>query len=284
MNHDLIRHLKGWIEFCHEMKIDLIDRQTQLSRIGPPEGPSDGVIAKKETSTSSTSMKNKSISPDDSPLTEASPPLYLGGSSSLGLFDESSGAPEIDSLQQIREDIGDCERCKLSKHRKNIVFGSGNSKSKIVFVGEAPGADEDEQGLPFVGRAGKLLNQLIHEVGMKRSEVYICNIVKCRPPGNRTPEKDEIKSCKPFIIRQIGAVHPKLICCLGSPALRTMLPEIKEGITKIRGQLLDFHGIKLLPTFHPAYILRNPREGKAIRKDFKLIVEFLGETMQRDSS
>ena len=276
MNHDLIHHLKGWVDFCHEMQIDLIDRRHQLAGNESPDCSSDGVITKNKTSTSKTSVKNKSVSPDDVSVAEVSHPLHLGDSSSFGLFDEPSESSEVDSLQQIREDIGDCKRCKLSRHRKNIVFGSGNPKSKLVFVGEAPGADEDEQGLPFVGRAGKLLNQLIHEVGMKRSEVYICNIVKCRPPGNRTPEKDEIKSCKPFILRQIGVVRPKLICCLGSPALRTMLPEIKEGITKVRGKLLDFHGIKLLPTFHPAYILRNPREGEAIRKDFKFIFEFLG--------
>ena len=151
---------------------------------------------------------------------------------------------------------------KSAPTRKTIVFGVGNAHAELVFVGEGPGADEDEQGLPFVGRAGKLLNRIMQSVGLKREEVYICNIVKCRPPGNRTPEKDEIDTCSPFLYRQIESINPRLVCCLGAPAARTLLG-IKEGITKVRGQFFNFGATKALATVHPAYVLRNPREEKS---------------------
>jgi DNA polymerase len=179
-----------------------------------------------------------------------------------------------ETLEQIRKDLGDCRRCKLAPTRKTIVFGDGNPHAELVFIGEGPGADEDEQGLPFVGRAGKLLNKMIQMVGLKREEVYICNIVKCRPPGNRTPETDEIDTCSPFLYRQIGAIKPRLICCLGAPAARTVLG-IKEGITKVHGHFYNFGSIKALPTVHPAYVLRNMREEKILIEDFEKIRDFL---------
>ncbi|HEV2234858.1 MAG TPA: uracil-DNA glycosylase [Terriglobia bacterium] len=195
----------------------------------------------------------------------------------LSLFEAavpSKGACERETLEQIREDLGDCQRCRLATTRKTIVFGQGNPHAELVFVGEGPGADEDEQGLPFVGRAGQLLNRMIQFAGMKREEVYICNIVKCRPPGNRVPEKDEIEMCSPFLLRQIAAIQPRLVCCLGAPAVRTLLG-IKEGITKIRGTFYDFAGTRAIATVHPAYILRNPREEKILREDFEKIRKFL---------
>jgi uracil-DNA glycosylase family 4 len=196
---------------------------------------------------------------------------------SLSLFESPSpntALRENETLEQIREDLGDCHRCRLAAGRHTIVFGQGNPHADLVFVGEGPGADEDAQGLPFVGRAGKLLNKMIELAGMKREEVYICNIVKCRPPNNRTPLPDEIEKCSPFLMRQIRTIKPRLVCCLGAPAVKTLLG-VKEGITKIRGQLYDFQGTKALPTFHPAYVLRNPREEKTLREDFQKIVEFL---------
>ncbi len=196
---------------------------------------------------------------------------------SMSLFESSSQAMPVrenETLEQIREDLGDCHRCRLAGGRHTIVFGRGNPHAELVFVGEGPGADEDAQGLPFVGRAGQLLNRMIQFVGMKREEVYICNVVKCRPPGNRTPLPDEIEMCSPFLLRQIRAIRPRLVCCLGAPAVKTLLG-IKEGITKIRGRFYDFQGTKALPTFHPAYILRNPREEKILREDFQKIIEFL---------
>jgi DNA polymerase len=194
---------------------------------------------------------------------------------SFNLF-EAAPAPRSgpETLEQIRQDLGDCRRCKLAPTRKTIVFGDGNPHAELVFIGEGPGADEDEQGLPFVGRAGKLLNRMMQMVGLKREDVYICNVVKCRPPMNRTPEKDEVDSCSPFLYRQIEAIKPRLICCLGAPAVRTVLG-IKEGITKIRGQFYDFGSTKALATVHPAYVLRNPREEKILREDFEKIRDFL---------
>lgn len=196
---------------------------------------------------------------------------------SMSLFESPSPGTtqrENETLEQIRNDLGDCRRCRLAAGRHSIVFGQGNPHAELVFVGEGPGADEDAQGLPFVGRAGRLLNKMIELAGMKREEVYICNIVKCRPPNNRTPLPDEIETCSPFLFRQIRTIKPRLVCCLGSPAVKTLLG-VKEGITKIRGQLYDFQGTKALPTFHPAYILRNPREEKILREDFQKIVDFL---------
>jgi DNA polymerase len=206
----------------------------------------------------------------------ASPPLVIRPPApSFNLF-EAAPTPRSgpETLAQIRADLGDCRRCKLAPTRKTIVFGEGNPHAELVFIGEGPGADEDEQGLPFVGRAGKLLNRMMQSVGLKREDVYICNVVKCRPPGNRTPEKDEVDACSPFLYRQIEAIKPRLICCLGTPAVRTVLG-IKEGITKIRGQFYDFGSGKALATVHPAYVLRNPREEKILREDFEKIRDFL---------
>ena len=209
--------------------------------------------------------------------TMASTPPIRPPAPTLSLFEApptKPGGPE--TLEQIRADLGDCRRCKLAAGRKHIVFGEGNPHAELVFVGEGPGADEDEQGRPFVGRAGQLLNRMIQAIGMKREEVYICNIVKCRPPGNRAPEKDEIEACAPFLFRQLEAIKPRLICCLGAPAVKTVLG-VKDGITKILGQFYDFATAKALATVHPAYVLRNPREEKILREDFEKIREFLKE-------
>jgi uracil-DNA glycosylase len=192
----------------------------------------------------------------------------------LSLFEAPPPVRGNETLDQIREDLGDCQRCKLAKGRKHIVFGQGHPHAKVVFIGEGPGADEDEQGLPFVGRAGKLLNRMLESVGIRREDVYICNVVKCRPPGNRTPEKDEVDACSPFLFRQLDAIQPRLICCLGAPAARTVLG-LKEGMLKIRGRFYDYGRAKAMATVHPAYVLRNPREEKILREDFEKIREFL---------
>jgi DNA polymerase len=179
------------------------------------------------------------------------------------------------TLAEVRAELGECTRCKLHGGRKQIVFGVGNPKAELVFVGEAPGADEDEQGEPFVGRAGQLLTKIIEAMGMQREDVYICNILKCRPPNNRTPETDEILACSPFLLQQLRAIGPKFICALGGPAAQTLL-QTKEGITKLRGRFHDYHGIPLLPTFHPAYLLRNPYEKKTVWEDMKLLLRHMG--------
>jgi DNA polymerase len=158
-------------------------------------------------------------------------------------------------LAALRDEIGDCKRCKLCEARTKIVFGVGNPAASLMFVGEAPGADEDAQGEPFVGRAGQKLNEMIRAIGLERKDVYIANVVKCRPPGNRDPEPDEVGTCSPFLFRQIETIQPKVIVALGSPASKTLL-DTKAGITSLRGRWGLFRGIPVMPTFHPAYLLR----------------------------
>jgi uracil-DNA glycosylase family 4 len=179
------------------------------------------------------------------------------------------------TLQDIRADIGDCIRCKLHKDRNKIVFGDGSPQARLLFIGEGPGRDEDLQGLPFVGRAGKLLNQMIEAMGLLRSDVYICNVVKCRPPENRAPEKDEVAACSPFLFRQIDLVAPQVIVCLGSIAAQTIL-ETTRGISQFRGQWLEFRGRKLMATYHPAYLLRNPAAKSEVWKDLQKVMAELG--------
>jgi len=198
------------------------------------------------------------------------------------LFGETTPAaaetPHIDeTLEDIRRDLGDCRRCKLAPTRTNIVFGEGAPKAELMFVGEGPGADEDATGRPFVGRAGQLLTKMIEAIDLKREDVYIANVVKSRPPGNRAPESDEVKACIPFLFRQIAAIRPKLIVALGNPAMQALL-DTKIGITKMRGQLQDYPrvlGIKVLPTFHPAYLLRSPDKKREAWEDLKKVRAFL---------
>lgn len=192
----------------------------------------------------------------------------------LSLFGEAPGRIEGETLDQIRADLGECQRCKLAPHRKKIVFGAGNPRAQLVFIGEGPGAEEDIQGLPFVGRAGRLLTDWIESLGLRRNDVYICNVIKCRPPGNRNPEKDEIDTCSPFLVRQLDAIRPKLICCLGGVALQTLLGK-SLSITRARGRFFDYRGTKLFATFHPAYILRNPNATRQVQEDLRTIREFL---------
>jgi uracil-DNA glycosylase len=188
-----------------------------------------------------------------------------------------------ETLLQIREDLGECTRCKLHRTRNKIVYGDGNPKAELVFVGEGPGHDEDMQGLPFVGRAGKLLTQMIEAMGLQRKEVYICNVVKCRPPENRQPEKDEVAACSPFLLRQIDSIAPKVIVCLGSTAAQTVL-ETNRGISQFRGQWIDFRGTKLMATYHPAYLLRNPAAKGEVWKDLQKVMAVLGLEVKKGKS
>jgi DNA polymerase len=188
---------------------------------------------------------------------------------------ESVDKVKDDTLLKIREDIGDCTRCKLHKGRNKIVFGDGNPKAELVFIGEGPGADEDAQGLPFVGRAGKLLTQMIEAMGLPRRDVYICNVVKCRPPENRAPEPDEVSTCSPYLLRQIDVIKPKVVVCLGAVAAKTLL-ETARGISQFRGEWLDWRGHKLMATYHPAYLLRNPNAKGEVWKDLQKVMAELG--------
>jgi DNA polymerase len=175
-------------------------------------------------------------------------------------------------LNDLCRSVTDCQLCPLSTTRKNVVFGDGNPNAEIVFVGEAPGADEDEQGLPFVGRAGQLLTSIITAMGLNRKEVYICNILKCRPPGNRNPLPDEIRLCEPFLKQQLKLISPQIICALGSFAAKTLL-RTETPITLLRGRFHSYEGIPLMPTYHPAYLLRNPSAKKQVWEDVQMIMK-----------
>ena len=173
-------------------------------------------------------------------------------------------------LAVVREDLGDCQRCKLAPERKNLVFGVGNPDADLVFVGEAPGADEDAQGEPFVGKAGQLLTKMIEAMGYRREDVYICNVLKCRPPGNRNPEPDEVATCEPFLKRQLAALRPRMIVALGKFAAQCLLRD-DTPITRLRGGFRSYEGIPLMPTLHPAYLLRDPTKKKLAWEDLKAV-------------
>ncbi|MDP2942787.1 MAG: uracil-DNA glycosylase [Candidatus Omnitrophota bacterium] len=179
-------------------------------------------------------------------------------------------------LLSLKNEVLNCKACPLHKTRRNVVFGDGDPHAKLVFVGEAPGYDEDLQGLPFVGQAGKLLTKMIEAMGLSRDSVYICNVLKCRPPENRQPQPEEVVACKGYLLRQIEIISPKVICCLGRHASCALL-ETEDPISKIRGKEIDFKGIVLIPTFHPAYLLRNPSSKREVWEDLKRIKKLLSE-------
>jgi uracil-DNA glycosylase family 4 len=218
-----------------------------------------------------------------SALVPAAPPDDLQGLmplTTISTVTEVAGRPissdPIEALRMIREDIGDCTRCPLHKQgRKQIVFGVGNPRADLMFIGEAPGADEDAQGEPFVGRSGQLLTNMIKAMGLSREEVYIANIIKCRPPGNRAPERDECATCSPFLMRQIEAIKPKAIVALGAVAAKTLLA-INAPMMELRGRWFDFRGTKLAVTYHPAFLLRDPRQKKETWKDLQMVMKELG--------
>jgi uracil-DNA glycosylase len=206
----------------------------------------------------------------------------------LTMHPEQSVTDPIAALKLIREDLGDCTRCKLHKQgRKQIVFGVGNPRAELMFVGEGPGADEDTQGEPFVGRAGQLLNNMIKAMGIRREDVYIANVVKCRPPSNRTPERDECETCSPFLMRQIAVVKPKVVVALGAVAAKNLLA-INAPMSELRGRFYDFmpagarssdpswQGTKLAVTYHPAFLLRDPRQKGEAWKDLQMVMKYLG--------
>jgi len=179
------------------------------------------------------------------------------------------------ALAAIRADIGDCTRCKLHQlGRRQVVFGVGNPRADLMFVGEAPGHDEDVQGIPFVGKAGQLLTKIIEAIGLKRDDVYIANVIKCRPPQNRNPEPDEVDTCEPFLFRQIDTIQPKVVVALGKFAAQALLRTL-DPISRLRGRVYDYRGVKLVPTFHPAFLLRNPESKREVWEDMKVVRKLL---------
>jgi len=223
--------------------------------------------------------KSSVAAPRSSPPTAAVAAAALPVLQAPSLF-HASERIQGDTLDRIREDLGDCTRCRLHETRNKIVYGAGNPHASLVFVGEGPGHDEDIQGLPFVGRAGKLLTQMIEAMGLRRDDVYIANVVKCRPPENRTPEKDEVATCSPFLLRQIDAIAPKVIVCLGNVASQSLLGTNKS-ISQYRGQWVDYRGTRLMATYHPAYLLRNPAAKSDVWLDLKKVMVELGLPLNR---
>ncbi|MHC4248371.1 MAG: uracil-DNA glycosylase [Planctomycetota bacterium] len=263
----------------------------------PPAGESgartrrrEAVEAARRRSSEAARAREVTKGPDGAPAQEAEPEREiviesLGGShDEMSLLSEAerSGiphvsakeAPNAERLAELAEAAGGCSRCGLAGGRTNVVFGEGDPEAKLVFVGEAPGAEEDRTGRPFVGRAGKLLTKIIEAMGYAREDVYICNVLKSRPPGNRNPLPDEIAACSPFLHEQLAVIRPKAICALGGPASQTLL-KTKEGITRLRGRFFWYRGIPLMPTFHPAYLLRNPKMKKEVWEDMKTLKRFL---------
>jgi len=232
-----------------------------LSSSSPVFAPTPPVTA---VAPSEPSMPRKAAIPP------TAPPLSLA----------TTGLPSAD-LATIATAIAACQRCKLCTTRNQTVPGEGNLSPELMFVGEGPGADEDEQGRPFVGMAGQLLTKMIEAMGLKREEVFIANIVKCRPPGNRVPEPDEIAACMPYLERQILALKPKIICSLGNTPLRALMGDDKMGITKVRGQHLNWRGFTLIPTFHPSYLLRNPPAKKPCWEDLQVVLKALGRELPK---
>lgn len=221
-----------------------------------------------------TSQADESVVSEPVPREE---PVMVSGRESL--FDAALPVVPAENkpaaLKIISDDIGDCTRCRLHLGRKKIVFGVGNIDADLMFVGEGPGADEDEQGEPFVGRAGQLLNNMISAMGLNRQDVYIANVVKCRPPGNRTPERDECDTCGPFLLRQIEVIRPKVVVALGAVAAKYLLA-INDSMANLRGRWYECKGAKLAVTYHPAYLLRDPRQKKEAWKDLQMVMKYLG--------
>ncbi|MCG3146722.1 MAG: hypothetical protein PCFJNLEI_00156 [Verrucomicrobiae bacterium] len=198
-----------------------------------------------------------------------------------GISQKTGGTPLQQDLSSLQAQVKSCVKCsELSRCRTNTVFGAGNPRAELMFIGEAPGADEDEQGEPFVGRAGQLLTKIIEAMGFRREDVYIANVLKCRPPENRVPEPTEVANCKPYLLAQIDAIQPKVMVALGATAVRSLL-DVQIGITKMRGNWYTFHNIPIMPTFHPAYLLRNPPAKKEVWDDMKTVLAKLGREAPR---
>jgi len=247
-----------------------------LSYLSPAKAGVEGPVAAAPRSTTAVPQRAADITQKTrSPIREFGDDKIRAFGDDILLAVKRSGL-EISTLDPVLEELGDCQRCRLGALRHRLVFGEGNPAAELVFVGEAPGADEDAQGRPFVGRAGQLLTKIIVAMGLKREDVYICNILKCRPPENRNPLPDEIAACEPFLIRQLEAIRPRAICALGSFAAHTLLKS-DALISTLRGRFHQYQGIPLMPTYHPAYLLRNPGAKKQVWEDVQAVMKLLRE-------
>ena len=281
-SHIVSGKLEAWLKYYDDLGLRLFyrDRPASQETIARLEIPvTEEIITAKPTS---------AAAPAKLPATSAKRP---GPAPAVPLVDVAVRGPSLfesaeripgDTLERISADLGDCTRCKLHRHRNKIVFGVGNPRAELVFVGEGPGHDEDMQGIPFVGRAGKLLTQMIEAMGLTRDQVYIANVVKCRPPGNRTPEREECDTCLPFLLRQVAAIGPKCIVALGAVAAKNLLG-LNDSMANLRGRWYDFRGARLAVTYHPAYLLRDPRQKGEAWKDLQMVMKFLGLTPPKKS-
>jgi DNA polymerase len=275
----LQRRIEERLRYYEDLGIRLFYRD----RVASPVGRQRGSAAVAGEALRSASVELRPSPKPQAPMKAAphSEPIIVASGPSLF---EAVDKVQDDTLLNIQQDLGpDCTRCKLHKGRNKIVFGDGSPSARLVFVGEGPGADEDAQGLPFVGRAGKLLTQMIEAMGLQRKDVYICNVVKCRPPENRAPEPDEVAACSPYLLRQIDVINPKVIVCLGAVAAKTLL-NTTRGITSFRGEWLEWRGRKLMATYHPAYLLRNPPAKADVWKDLQKVMTELGLQVPKKKS
>jgi len=283
--------LAARIEYYREMGIfDFYRRESDSSATVVGEQEPVESVTSPETAGASPNSRFQSEQRDAMPAKRATATV----ANDAEIFQVLTTHPEqkvddpVRALKIIREDLGDCTRCRLHKQgRKQIVFGVGNPKTELMFIGEAPGADEDQQGEPFVGRAGQLLNNMIKAMGLEREQAYIANIIKCRPPNNRTPERDECETCSPFLMRQVAAIKPKVIVALGAVAAKTLLA-MNDSMANLRGHWYEFRptgvrsndpnctGAKLAVTYHPAFLLRDPRQKKEAWKDLQMVMKELG--------
>lgn len=269
----LLKDAREHVTYFKELGIDGTEQlpQTLISAPGDP--------ATKPLAPPSAIQIKQAVAP---PVAQFSRKPASAPSAATNLFNDSP-APlaalpnSTETLEQIWAEIGNCTRCPLYERRTHIVHTNGNHHARLMFVGEAPGADEDAQAKPFVGRAGQLLTKIIEAIGFKREEVLIGNVNRCRPPGNRPPTPEEVAMCKPFLLREIAAVQPEVIVVLGNTAMRNLL-DIKQGITKVRGEFQNYHGVKVMPTFHPAYLLRDPSKKKETWEDLKKVRDYLDST------
>ena len=270
--------LRWYVESLKESGVtELPSSPRPISETLPPVVPQPVQVQmpKKSTQPVPVAAQNKQQVNPPSPLSTARMEVPAMSSSSSDLF-SATKLNNVHSLEELRAEIGDCRRCKLCQGRTNIVFGVGNPKAELMFVGEGPGRDEDLKGEPFVGRAGQLLTEIITKgMKMRRDEVYIANVVKCRPPENRNPESDEITACQPFLIKQVELVNPRIIVALGTFAAQTLL-QSKTPISRLRGVWHSYQGVKLMPTLHPAYLLRNPNDKRLVWQDIQAVLREMG--------
>lgn len=260
---EILREAREQARFLGELGVETVDLSaTRIVRVPEALRTKPDQSKPRDVATSTPkAMPHKPLAPQDA--------LFEGLAPATTVFPRAT-----ETLADIWRDIGDCTRCGLCEGRTQVVNTHGNHSARLMFIGEAPGADEDAQGKPFVGRAGQLLTKMIEAMGIKREEVIIGNVNRCRPPGNRQPTLEEAAICRPFLFREIAVIQPEVIVVMGNTALRNLL-EVREGITRVRGKFQDFRGIKVMPTFHPAYLLRDPSKKKETWEDLKMVRDYL---------